>query len=99
MGMSRAAGGRTLNRCVVEDVQANLAGGDLLDGETRRILERGFGTDLTEIRIHADSNADRLTRRWLLAPGRHDMVHARIRDQLAKMLVHVAADNECNVSY
>jgi hypothetical protein len=61
-GISGAVDTPALNGCVLDDVRANLASGDPLDGETRGILERGFGTDLTEIRIHADSNADRLTR-------------------------------------
>ena len=37
-------------------------GGVALDSPTRNRLERSFGIDLSDIRIHADAVADRLTR-------------------------------------
>jgi Domain of unknown function (DUF4157)/PQQ-like domain len=62
MRMNRAAGTRPLDGRVLEDVRAGLADGDPLAAEARRILERSFGIDLSEIRVHADPSADRLTR-------------------------------------
>ena len=43
-------------------IRAQTAGGSPLDTETRSSLERSFEIDLSEIRIHADATADRLTR-------------------------------------
>jgi len=43
-------------------IRTQLAGGRPLDAAARRALERNFEIDLSEIRIHADSMADHLTR-------------------------------------
>jgi hypothetical protein len=46
----------------VDEVRAAAVGGDGLDERTRRRLERSFDVDLSDIRVHTDPAADRLTR-------------------------------------
>lgn len=43
-------------------IQAARSSGRPLDRQTQRQLERGLGTDLSGVRVHSDSEADRLSR-------------------------------------
>lgn len=59
---TKTQGAGPLDDEIASDIQSSRGGGQPLDETTKTDMEGQFGTDLSAVRIHSDSNADRLNR-------------------------------------
>jgi hypothetical protein len=63
-GVQRAGGvgGGVLDDAVARAIEERRGGGSPLDSDAREKLEASMGEDFSDVRVHADSNADALSR-------------------------------------